>query len=29
MKKKIEKFFDFNHMDKKIDESQLDEIKTL
>lgn len=27
--KKIEMFFDFNHMDKKIDESQLDEIKTL
>lgn len=25
--KKIEMFFDFNHMDKKIDESQLDEIK--
>ena len=27
--KKIEMFFDFNHMDKNIDESQLDEIKTL
>ena len=25
----IEMFFYFNHMDKKIDESQLDEIKTL
>ena len=27
--KKIEMSFDFNHMDKNIDESQLDEIKTL
>ena len=29
MWKKIEMFFDFNHMDKNIDESQFDEIKTL